>query len=112
MHDLQTARKLGVYHALYRINRSFANLLTQCAELQELKMLSANTARRYRWFIQELQAEMNRGLANLIETYESRAQLRLIKARKRWEGESELGSPRKVRASVRQKKAVVRKKQS
>lgn len=108
MHDLQTARKLGVYRALYRINQSFANLVSQCAELRVLKMLSANTARRYRTFIQELQAEMNRGLANLIETAESRTQLRLIKTRKIWEAKTEIPKTRGIKAPVRLKKAVTR----
>ena len=82
VHDLQTARKLGVYRALYRVNQCFANIVSQCAELQELEILDANSARRYRSSVQALQAEMNRGLAKLIETAESRTHFRLIKARK------------------------------
>lgn len=84
VHDLWTARKLGVWRlsALYRVNQCFANIVSQCAELQELKILDANAARRYRLSVQELEAEMNRGFADLIETAESRAHLRLTKARK------------------------------
>lgn len=82
MHDLHIARKLGVYRALYRINQSFSNILTHCNELRELKILKPNTARRYQSLIQELQAEMNRGLANRIETTESRVHSRLLRARK------------------------------
>ena len=84
VHDLRTARKLGVWRlsALYRVNQCFANIVSQGAEPQELKILDANAARRYRSSVQELQAEMNRGLADLIETAESRARLPLIKARK------------------------------
>lgn len=82
VHDLQTARKLSVYRALYRVNQCFGNIVSQCAELQELKILDRNTARRYCLSVQALQAEMNRDLVKLIGTAESRAHLRLIKARK------------------------------
>ena len=56
--------------------------MTHFGELQELKTLKPETARRYRTLAQELQAEVNRGLANVIETIESRNLFRLVKARK------------------------------
>lgn len=71
-----------MYRALYRINQSFANIVTHFGELQELKTLKPETARLYRSLAQELQAEVNRGLAKVIETIESRNLTRLVKARK------------------------------
>src|SRR5215471_4651925 len=88
MQSLHVARKLGVYRALYRLNKSFADILTQFGELQELKILNSETARRYCSLTQELQAEVNRGLANIIETVESRNHSRFIRTRMAGEEQS------------------------
>lgn len=92
MQTLYIARKLGVYRSLYRINQSFANILTQCEELREMKVLKPDAARRYQSLTQELQAEISRGLIQLIETQESRRQFRLVKAREEREQESSHGT--------------------
>lgn len=85
MHDLHAARKLGVYRALYRVNRSFTAILGECEALRDLGVLKPQTARLYRAFARELQAEINCGLAGLIEAVESRDRSRYARARKAWE---------------------------
>jgi len=82
MEDLHAARKLGVYRALYRINRSFTAILGEFEALRELRILKPETASLYRASARELQAEINRGLASVIGAIESRDRSRYARARK------------------------------
>ena len=98
MQGLHIARKLGVYRALYRLNKSFTGILTQLGELEGLKILKPDSAKRYCSLTQELQAEINRGLANIIETVESRNHSRLLRTRMVGEAEREIAPLRKRKA--------------
>jgi hypothetical protein len=66
MADLDVTKKLSIYHLLYRINLSFANIVRRCRELEEARVFRPKYLRRFQGFAQELQAEINSDLAGDI----------------------------------------------
>jgi hypothetical protein len=87
MANLDSARKLRTYHIIYRLNLSFANIVAHCRLLQEGGLLNSKTARRYQSFVQELQAEINQSLTEIMESVESEDHFRFGKMRQEWEKE-------------------------
>jgi hypothetical protein len=64
-------RKLRLYHAIYRLNVSFANVVAQCGALRECGIWTRKDAHLYQSYAQELQADINARLAGILETVES-----------------------------------------
>ena len=81
MADRDTAGKLRIYHTIYRINLSFANIVAHCRALQECGVLGPKDARLYQSYAQELQAEINQDVVSAMDEIESRDQFRFGKVR-------------------------------
>jgi hypothetical protein len=87
MADRDAAGKLRVYHTIYRLNLSFANIVANCRVLQESGILGPRDTRLYQSCAQELQANMNQRLTSLLETVESNDHARFGKVSQAWEKE-------------------------
>jgi hypothetical protein len=81
MPDRDAAGKLRIYHTIYRLNLSFANIVAHCRALQESGILGPKDTRLYQSYAQELQAEINQDLVSAMDQIESHDQFRFGKAR-------------------------------
>jgi hypothetical protein len=70
MAALEVTKKLHIYHTLYRLNLSFTNIVSHCRTLQEAGVLTAKYTRLFQGFTQELQAEMNQELLEIMHSTE------------------------------------------
>jgi hypothetical protein len=59
-------KKLLIYHTLYRLNLSFSNIVTRCRELHDAGTLTAHSTRLFQGYTQELQAEINQELLEMM----------------------------------------------
>jgi hypothetical protein len=59
MATLEAAKKLNIYHTLYRLNLSFSNIVSHCRTLQEAGIFRPKDIRLYQGLTQELQSEIN-----------------------------------------------------
>jgi hypothetical protein len=66
MAALEVTKKLHIYHTLYRINLSFTNIVRHCRTLQEMGALTSKAARVFQGYTQELQAELNQELLEVM----------------------------------------------
>ena len=87
MADLDVTKKLHIYHALYRLNLSFAAIVKRCRLLEQTGVFRNKYLRRYQGFAQELQAEINEELVDMLQDVESRDLYRYGKIRQAWEKE-------------------------
>jgi hypothetical protein len=87
MADLDVTKKLHVYHAVYRLNLSFAAIVNHCRLLEESGVFRNKYLRRYQGYVQELQAEINEELVETLQNVESHDWYRYGKVRKAWEKE-------------------------
>jgi hypothetical protein len=62
----EVTKKLLIYHTLYRLNLSFSNIVTQCGTLHETGVLTKQLAKRFQGFTQELQADINNTLLEVM----------------------------------------------
>ena len=85
MADLDVTKKLSVYHLLYRINLSFANIVRRCGDLEAARMFRPKYLRQFQGFAQELQAEINSELLETLSESEERDWTRFGKVRDAWE---------------------------
>jgi hypothetical protein len=85
MADLDVIKKLSVYHLLYRINLSFANIVRRCGDLEGSRMFRPKYLRRFQGFVQELQAEINSELLETLSESEMHDWYRFGKVRDAWE---------------------------
>ena len=81
MAEPDAARKLRIYHTLYRLNLSFANIVAHCRALGESRVLTPKFTRLYQSYAQELQAEINDEVIDVLESVESDDVFRFGKAR-------------------------------
>lgn len=81
MADRDAAGKLRIYHTIYRLNLSFANIVERCAELRGDGVFNAKFTRLYQSYAQELQAEINQDLVETLEGIESHDMVRFGKVR-------------------------------
>jgi hypothetical protein len=70
MAALEVTKKLHIYHTLYRLNLSFSNIVSHCRTLQEDGILTAKSSRLFQGFTQELQAEINQQLLEIMHSTE------------------------------------------
>jgi hypothetical protein len=68
--NLDVTKKLHVYHALYRLNLSFAAIVRRCRALQEARIFRPKFLRMYEGYAQELQAEINEELLETLHKIE------------------------------------------
>jgi hypothetical protein len=85
MADLDVTKKLDVYHALYRLNLSFAAIVRRCRDLQQARVFRPKYLRLFEGFTQELQAEINSELLDTLNEIEMNDWYRFGKVRKAWE---------------------------
>jgi hypothetical protein len=85
MAGLDVTKKLSVYHLLYRINLSFANIVRRCGELEAARMFRPKYLRQFQGFAQELQAEINSELLGTLSESEMHDWTRYGKVRDAWE---------------------------
>jgi hypothetical protein len=85
MAAFDVAKKLRIYHILYRMNRAFTAIVAHCRTLEETGLIKANAARRYQGFTQELQAEINGELLQTLHTTELQEWRQFGKVRQEWE---------------------------
>ena len=81
MADRDAAGKLRIYHTIYRINLSFANIVEHCAALREYGVFTAKLTRLYQSYAQELQAEINQDVLETLDGIESHDMFRFGKVR-------------------------------
>jgi hypothetical protein len=79
--DRGAAGKLRIYHTIYRLNLSFANIVEHCAALQEYRVFTATFTRIYQSYAQELQAEINQDVLETLDGIESHDMFRFGKVR-------------------------------
>lgn len=87
MTDRDASAKLRIYHAIYRLNLSFANIVANCRALRESGILDREDTRLYQSSAQELQADINSRLTSILETVESDDHARFGKVTHAWEKE-------------------------
>ncbi|SRR5260370_12075106 len=85
MADLDVTKKLDVYHALYRLNLSFAAIVRRCGDLQQARVFRPKFLRLFQGFTQELQAEINQELLETLNERELNDWNRYGKVRQAWE---------------------------
>jgi hypothetical protein len=87
MAERDTSAKLRIYHTIYRLNLSFANIVANCRALRESGILGPEDTRLYQSAAQELQADINQRLTSLLESVESDDHARFGKVTQAWEKE-------------------------
>jgi hypothetical protein len=70
MASFDVTKKLQIYHTIYRLNLSFAAIVTHCRTLEETKFFRSRFLRDFQGFAQELQAEMNQELLEVLHSAE------------------------------------------
>src|SRR6476646_674445 len=70
MAALNAAQKSQVYRILYRLNLSFARIVVSCGELQGTGVFRSKFTRLYQAFAQELQAEINEEVLDILHGIE------------------------------------------
>jgi hypothetical protein len=79
--DRDAAGKLRIYHTIYRLNLSFAYIVEHCASLQEYGVFTAKFTRLYQSYAQELQAEINQDVVEILDGIELHDMFRFGKVR-------------------------------
>jgi hypothetical protein len=80
-HNLNSAERLHVYEDLFRLNRSFANIVRKLFEMQDARVFNANRLRELRGLTKELQSEINFHLLNTLHEIEMADRYRFGKVR-------------------------------
>jgi hypothetical protein len=80
-----TFRKVRVYRALYGLNLSFARIVEHCGALGEGGALPRKYVHRYQSFAQELQAEINDDVIDMLQSLEGDDIYRFGKVRQDFE---------------------------
>jgi hypothetical protein len=73
--------KVQVYRTLYHMKRSFADIVAHCRALGNLRILSPKFTRLYQSYTQELQAEINWDVIEIMDGIESEDLFHFGKAR-------------------------------
>jgi hypothetical protein len=81
MADRDARAKLRIYHTIYRLNLSFANIVANCRALGESGILKPKDTRLYVSYAQELQAGINEEVVAIMDEVELRDMHRFGKAR-------------------------------
>lgn len=66
-----TTQKTQIYRILYRLNLSFARIVNSCRELQASGVFRPKFTRLHQAFAQELQAEINEEVLDILHGIES-----------------------------------------
>jgi hypothetical protein len=107
MAAIDVTKKLRVYHTLYRLNLSFANIVAHCRTLQEIGAFTAESAKLFQGFTQELQADINQSLLDKVHSKELDDWSRYGKIRQTWE--KKLRDPDDVLLAAEKRKRELKK---
>jgi len=66
MAALDVTKKLEIYHTIYRLNRSFGAIVMHCQVLEATRFFPSKSLRNFQGFTQELQAEINQELLEIL----------------------------------------------
>jgi hypothetical protein len=66
----EVTKKLLIYHTLYRLNLSFTNIVNHCDTLQEAGIFTPKFEKIFQGYTQELQAEMNEEVLEIMHSTE------------------------------------------
>jgi hypothetical protein len=77
----ELTKKLLIYHTLYRLNVSFANVIAHCQTFRNAGMLTARQLKLFRGYTKELQAEINEGVLGPLHDKELKSWHRFGKIR-------------------------------
>jgi hypothetical protein len=112
MANFDVTKKLEIYHTLYRLNRSFAAIVMHCQTLETTRFFPSKSLRNFQGFTQELQAEMNQELLEILHGTELEDWNRYGKVRQA--REKELADPDDVfiHAEERRKELAKQKKKA
>jgi hypothetical protein len=112
MATFDVTKKLEIYHTLYRLNRSFAAIVAHCQTLEAIRFFPSKSLRNFQGFTQELQAEMNQELLEIMHGTELEDWNRYGKVRQAQE--KELADPDDVfiHAEERRKQLAKRRKKA
>jgi hypothetical protein len=112
MATFDVTKKLELYHTLYRLNRSFAAIVAHCQTLEATRFFPSKSLRNFQGFTQELQAEINQELLEILHGTELEDWNRYGKVRQA--REKELSDPDDVfiKAEERRKELAKRKKKA
>jgi hypothetical protein len=81
MPDRDAGAKLRIYRTIYRLSVSFANIVANCRALGEAGILTPKFTRLYQAYAQELQAEINEDVVDVMGEAELRDMHRFGKVR-------------------------------
>ena len=70
MAAIDVTKKLLIYHTLYRLDLSFSNIVKHCRTLEEAGVFTAKSTKLFRGYTQELQAEINQKLLEMMHSTE------------------------------------------
>jgi hypothetical protein len=101
-------KKLEIYHTLYRLNRSFAAIVAHCQTLEAIRFFPVKSLRNFQGFTQELQAEMNQELLEILHGTELEDWNRYGKVRQA--REKELADPDDVFIHAEERRKQLAKK--
>jgi hypothetical protein len=106
----QSTNKVEIYHTLYRLNRSFTAIVTYCQMLETTRFFPTKSLRNFQGYTQELQAEINQELLEILHGTELDDWNRYGKVRQA--REKELADPDDVfiKAEERKKELAKQKK--
>jgi hypothetical protein len=62
--------KVEIYRLLYRLNRGFALVVDHLRELESMQMIRPKYLRNFQGYTQELQAEINQELLEILHSVE------------------------------------------
>ena len=112
MATFDVTKKLEIYHTLYRLNRSFTAIVAHCQALEGTKFFPSKSLRNFQGFAQELQAEINQELLEILHGTELEDWNRYGKVRQA--REKELSDPDDVliQAEERKRELAKRRKKS
>ena len=79
--------KLRIYRGLYGLNLNFAHIVEHCGALGEAGALPPKYVTRYQAFAQELQAQINDDVIEILQTVEGDDLYRFGKVREEYEKE-------------------------
>jgi hypothetical protein len=108
MAAIDVTKKLLVYHTLYRLNLSFLNIVTRCHELQDAGVFTAKSSKLFQGYTQELQAEINQELLEMMHATELEGWGRFGKVRQA--EEKRLRDPDDVFIHAKERRQQLRKK--
>ena len=63
-------KKLLIYHTLYRLNLSFSSIVTRIDELHDAGVFTAHSTKLFQGYTQELQADINQELLEIMHAIE------------------------------------------